>query len=535
MEPIVEFNNVYKTYSFYKNQSEKLLDILTIKKKKKSFSALRGVSFKVYKGESIGVIGINGSGKSTLSNLLAQIGAPSSGKITLRGEPSLIAISAGLNNNLTGLENIQLKCLMMGLKINEIKEITPEIIEFADIGDFIYQPVKNYSSGMKSRLGFAISIHTNPDILIIDEALSVGDQTYYEKCIKKMEEFKSQGKTIFFISHSISQVRNFCDRVMWLHFGEIKRFGEKTEVLKDYKEFIGWFNLLTEKEKKEYRTQMLQEQFNNNINTRIISRKKHKNRKNTNKKISFLSCFVLLVIFLFYTIFLVTTDKQIGFPIGLKSKDTKDIKAPKTSLVSDKKILAETINKKGFIIVEAADLFSDSKFTQRVSSISFATPILILEKVDDIYKIEYNGTVNYINGKYVQINEDEIQTLNYKIEDLLNSLPLEFSRSYSYYLAFLGEDYEVVKRKIWGIREELVDSIGNKVQLYQSVSYTFNHNNVAETITVLNVDPNDEMINQLIEGASIKNEEAQLYYLRINGYQIVINLQKNTISFKLAD
>ena len=258
----VKAENLTKKFDLYAKQSDKLLDFLFNKKKaRRKFYALRDVSFKVYQGEAVGIIGLNGSGKSTLSNILANVIQPTEGNLTVSGKTSLIAISAGLNNNLTGYDNIKLKCLMHGMRDEQIEEVTPNIIEFADIGDYMYQPVKNYSSGMRSRLGFAISVHTDPDILIVDEALSVGDSTFAKKCLDKIRQFQKEGKTIFFVSHSVSQMKEFCEKAIWVHYGEVKMMGKSVPVLNEYARFVDWFNKQSKEEQNNYKQKMLKNQI----------------------------------------------------------------------------------------------------------------------------------------------------------------------------------------------------------------------------------------------------------------------------------
>lgn len=244
-EIAIEFRNVSKIYKLQRKDKK-------VKKGEKTqyFYALRDISFQVEKGQVLGILGTNGSGKSTMSLVLAGIASPDEGEIEVNGEQALVAINTGLNKQLTGLDNIRFKGALLGLPKKRIDELIEEVIEFAEIGDFLYQPVKKYSSGMKSRLGFSINLCLNPDIIIIDEALSVGDKSFANKCLKKMNELKAEGKTIVFISHSLPQVREFCDSAMWLEGGQMREYGDIDTVCDHYAEYIEYFNTLTKAEKK---------------------------------------------------------------------------------------------------------------------------------------------------------------------------------------------------------------------------------------------------------------------------------------------
>jgi len=307
MSSSVIFKQVTKKYKMYNKASEKLLDMIIPDKFGEDFFAVQNISFEAEEGDVIGIIGVNGAGKSTLSNLITGVIPPTFGQIDIKGQSSLIAIASGLNNNLTGRENIELKCLMLGFSKKEIKELMPEIIDFADIGKFIDQPVKSYSSGMKSRLGFAISVNIDPDVLVIDEALSVGDQTFADKCLDKMNEFKAKGKTIFFISHSIGQVKKFCQKALWLEAGEVRAYGGIEEIIPQYEKFLKEFRAMSKEDQKNFKNIVLekrsklieqqQEDSKQDVQLEPVPRTTRTNRekKGTLRRIvtGFLSAFVL--------------------------------------------------------------------------------------------------------------------------------------------------------------------------------------------------------------------------------------------------
>ena len=236
----IVFKNVCKTYRLYKSDKQRFLGLFLRKAiKSKKISALSDVSFEVKKGESVGFVGRNGAGKSTILKLITGVTYPSSGELTVNGQvAALLELTAGFDSEMTGRENIYLRGYILGLTKERIQAIEEDVIKFAEIGDYIDQPVRTYSSGMKARLGFAINVSINADILIIDEALSVGDDKFKQKCTKKVKSIIANGATVLFVSHSADAVRTFCTRAIFLQKGKIKAIGDVDEVLKKYSESL---------------------------------------------------------------------------------------------------------------------------------------------------------------------------------------------------------------------------------------------------------------------------------------------------------
>lgn len=236
-EYVIDVDNVYKSFNIYYDKTNTIKERLLFWKssRKEKREILKGVSLKIKKGEVVGLIGVNGSGKSTLLKLMTQIIYPNSGKITTKGKlTSLLELGAGFHPDFSGRENIYFNASIFGLTRKQIDERLNTIIEFSELQDFIDNPVRTYSSGMYMRLAFSVAINVDAEILLVDEILSVGDEHFQEKCFKKIEELKSEGKTIVFVTHGLNSVKRFCTRAVWLHQGQIKKDGEVNEVIKEY-------------------------------------------------------------------------------------------------------------------------------------------------------------------------------------------------------------------------------------------------------------------------------------------------------------
>lgn len=237
----IKVEKLSKIYKLYDKPMDRLKESLSISKKKysKEHYALNNISFEVKKGETVGILGTNGSGKSTLLKIITGVLTQSSGNIEVNGKISaLLELGAGFNPEYTGLENVYLNGTMMGYTKEQMEKRVPSILEFADIGEFINQAVKTYSSGMFARLAFAVAINVDPEILIIDEALSVGDTRFQIKCMNKMKQMMEGGTTVLFVSHDTNAIRRFCMKAIWLNNGILKEVGEVNKIADKYLDFL---------------------------------------------------------------------------------------------------------------------------------------------------------------------------------------------------------------------------------------------------------------------------------------------------------
>ena len=259
---VISAKNITKTFKIYLNQSDRLKEAFHLSRKKyhREFHALRNVSFDIPSGQSLGFVGVNGSGKSTLLQIISGVMTPTSGTMSTQGRiAALLELGAGFNAELSGIENVKFQCSLMGIPYEQQPDIVEQICQFAQIGEFVHAPVKTYSSGMYVRLAFAAAITVNPDILIIDEALAVGDMRFQNKCLRKIREFREQGKTLLFVSHDANAVKSLCDRAILLNDGELLFDDIPDRVIKFYS------NLLAKKDGEELEPDMVRRSGNGKV------------------------------------------------------------------------------------------------------------------------------------------------------------------------------------------------------------------------------------------------------------------------------
>ena len=279
---VIKIENLNKEYKMYKRKSDRALETLFpfINNRHSKFKAMNNLNLELRKGEVLGILGKNGAGKSTLLKMITGVVTPTSGTIEVKGKiSSLLELGAAFNGELTGYENIYQHGQVMGLTNEQIKEKEKEIIDFADIGDHLYQPVKTYSSGMFARLAFACAINVDPDILIVDEVLSVGDMAFQLKCFKKFEQFKKKNKTIIFVTHNIGDVLKNCTRAIILKSGTKIFDGEVKDGVEQYKKLIAGID---KKTKTQDMTSKRKDKENNNDDETTEKRWKDSLNENPN-------------------------------------------------------------------------------------------------------------------------------------------------------------------------------------------------------------------------------------------------------------
>lgn len=522
----VKFHNVTKKYKMHSKNSDKLKDIIYPGGFGEDFYALRNLSFEAQKGDVIGIVGVNGSGKSTMSNLIAGITPPTAGTIDIKGNIALIAISAGLNNQLTGRENIELKCLMMGLSKEKIQSLTPEIIEFADIGKFIDMPVKKYSSGMKSRLGFAISVNINPDVLVIDEALSVGDQTFTDKCLKRMNEFKEQGKTIFFVSHSLGQVKQFCTKALWLEYGEIKDYGLMQDVMPKYEQFLKQYRAMSKEEQKKFKEEAQRKQAgeevrkedNININPPTYGYTLLRRKKNNKKK----------------KVMIAATGFALCIGLGSAVYLKKDLilNSSQVEVANKKRTIASSEKQKNPLANLDVRYVKSAKARIRntpnlngkqINLMEFGTPFIVRaqqkDETDGInwLKIVYeDGTEGWISegvSSTIPFNTAiKYEVITKKLEQLLGS-----NQEFEMGISLLGKNQQDVKNII-GEPKNIENVLEGTVNSYKNITVLYSNKSTVKQVTIKNMTISKEMMLEKLGQAQLVSEDNSSYIYRSDKY-----------------
>ncbi|MER2059002.1 MAG: ABC transporter ATP-binding protein [Niallia sp.] len=514
----VSFHDVSKKYSLTTSKKEKIKELFFPNHSKAGFYGVRNITFNVMEGETIGFVGINGSGKSTMSNLLARMIPPTSGEIDMDGQPSLIAIAAGLNNSLTGKDNIYLKCLMMGFTKKEIEEMYDSIVEFADIGEFIDQPVKSYSSGMKSRLGFAISIHNNPDILIIDEALSVGDQTFYQKCVDRITEFKEQGKTIFFVSHSISQIEKICDRVAWMHYGELIMFDETKVVVEEYKKFINWFNKLPKEGKLDYQ-QKNKEARKKPLVSKTSTRLTSKSKKSKRKKGSQIQLIIL-------TLFLLISGGSLFIDQSLRKIPSVSLFTKETTTVAEpvqkdavKETSWEDVEEEGIILQPDITLYTDDSLnTASQVKLPFGNSVGFIAQNANVAQIEYGDERYYIHKEDVSsLKSESGEVVTSRFEPYFSE---KVQLSYQFLMAFMGSAASDLEQSVNG--GEMSEFKGEPALFlpYENMYYLMDQEKVSGIVIkdIQQIEPET-----ITEEDVIFSKDKQQFFIRGKEFDYIVN------------
>ncbi|WIY61168.1 teichoic acids export ABC transporter ATP-binding subunit TagH [Bacillus arachidis] len=547
MNESVRFHNVTKKYKMHSKNSDKLKDILYPGGFGEDFYALRNLEFKAQQGDVIGIVGVNGSGKSTMSNLLAGVTPPTSGEIDVKGKVALIAIAAGLNNQLSGRENIELKCLMMGLSKARIEKITPEIIDFADIGKFIDMPVKKYSSGMKSRLGFAISVSINPDVLVIDEALSVGDQTFADKCLQRMNEFKEQGKTIFFVSHSLGQVKKFCTKALWLEYGEIRDYGPIEEVMPKYESFLKEYKAMSKEEQQKFKKEAMEKQAGKGLEkvnaapeddpkeitdsvSLLRGKHSHHKKKRINRKyITSLIGFILLI-----TVGGLTYWQKDNIFHSLQAKELAEKTTRKEMPVKKEGNPLADLDVRYVKSAKARVRSTPALDGQAIATMTFGTSFVVKDqKKDEESGVNWLKLV-YDNGGEGWVSEEIVGSIPFDhalpYEGVMNKLkqldgtPQDLEQS----LTFLGKSREVVTG-VLGIPQDQQTLPEGTLTQYKNVDILYNNQSIVKQINLKNATILTSKLIEQLGDAQLKDEDNSLLIYRSNKFDFKFTSNGPTI------